>query len=113
MPKISLQDIRDAADQKYGPLVIEGVKGGDVELLNPTRLGKEARAAIKSLNSDADGDDGDEGEKLAHLVGLLAKTPAQGKRLLDSVGDDTALLAEIIGQFNESNKLGEASPSPS
>jgi len=109
MPTISLQDIRDAADQKYGPVVIEGVKGGDVELLNPTRLGKEARARLKALNAD----DGDEGEKLAEIITLVAKSPAHAKRLLAEVGDDLAALAEIVKQFSGSAQLGEASPSPS
>lgn len=110
MPTVSLQDIRDAADKKFGPLVIEGVKGGDVELLNPARLSKENRAELKRVVGD---DDLDEEDRLTAIVRLTAKSAGHAKRLLDEFKGDIGGLAVVLENYNQGSQMGEASPSAS
>lgn len=110
MPKITLDDIRKAADEKYGPLVIEGVDGGDVELLNPARLSKQKRNALKAVVGD---EELDEGDRLAEIVKITAKSPSHSKRLLAAFKDDLGALAVILESYNAGAQMGEASPSAS
>ena len=110
MPTISLQDIRDAADRKYGPLVIAGIDGGDVTLLNPLRLPAARRKEMTGLDEV---EDLDQDSKLRRIVELAAETPAQGKRLLKAVGDDMGLLAQLLENYGKGVQVGEASTSPS
>jgi hypothetical protein len=53
MAKISLGDLQKAADEKYGPFVIEDVPGGDVVLLNSLRLPKEKKVELERLQTGA------------------------------------------------------------
>ena len=110
MPKITLADIRDAAEKKFGPLVIEGVDGGDVELLNPARLSKDKRAKLKDVVAD---EELDEQDRLEQIVKVTAKTAADAKRLLSAVGDDLGVMAVILENYNQGSQMGEASPSAS
>lgn len=102
MPKITLADIQKAADKKYGPLVIAGIEGGDITLVNPLRLPKEKRDAMTALDDVEDVD-----AKLRTLVELAA-SPEDAKRLLDAVGDDLAVLAELVGDYTGTAQVGEA-----
>lgn len=108
MPTITLQDIRDAADKKYGPLIIEGVEGGAVTLLNALRLSKEKRAALSALD---DQDDIDVQDKLEQIIRLAAATEDDANRLLAEFGEDLGQLAEALGHYTGKTQLGEASPS--
>lgn len=103
MPKITLADIQEAADKKYGPLVIEGIEGGDVTLVNPLRLPKKKRQAMTAL----DGSDGDVDDKLVEIV-RLAASKGDADRLLKAVGDDLAALAEIMADYMGAAQVGEA-----
>ena len=106
MPKVTLASIRDAADKKYGPYVIE-VDGGDVTLVNPLRMSKAKRKKLEELDKV---EDLDTDEKLAETI-RIACSAADAKRLLAAVGDDLALLAEIVKAWGATAKVGEASPS--
>lgn len=110
MPEITLQDIRDAADKKFGPLVVKDVPGGDVVLLNPARLSKEKRGALKSA---VEQEDLDEQERLEQIVKATAKTPDHAKRLLKEFKDDLGGLAVVLESYNQGSQMGEASPSAS
>lgn len=110
MATISLQDIRDAADRKYGPLVIEGVEGGDVTLLNALRLSKDKRMALAALDDE---DDLDIQDKLEQIIRLAAASTDDADRLLGAFGDDLGQLAETLQSYSGKTQLGEASTSPS
>lgn len=112
MPSITLADIQTAADKKYGPLVIEDIPGGPVELVNPIRLSKEKRAKLKDLDKADEAGEIDVDEKVAECI-RLAANPADAKRLLAALGGDLAQLKEVIEQWSSSGQSGEASPSPS
>lgn len=108
MPKFTLADIREAAEKKYGPFVIE-LEDGDVTLVNPLKMSKANRKKLTALD---DGDDSDVDEKLAATI-RLATTPAEAKRLLAAVGDDLPTLAQIVRDWTATAQAGEASPSAS
>lgn len=110
MAGITLDNIRQAADDKYGPFVVEGVPGGDVTLVNALRLSKDKRKKLTDMQSD---EDGDQDEKLRDMIRLVADSPASAKRLLDALGDDLAQLAVVLNEYGQAARLGEASPSAS
>jgi len=107
MPKVTLASIRDAADKKYGPYIIEDIEGGDVTLMNPLKLSKAKRKKLAELDSEGEVDD-----KLADTI-RLAASAADAKRLLAAIGDDLPLLAEIVKAWGATARVGEASPSAS
>lgn len=106
MPSFTLADIQAAADEKYGPTVIELGDGSDVELVNPLRLPKVARDKLGKLDEIKDPD-----EKLSAAIKIAAR-PADAKRLLAAV-TDLATLAEIVTTWTKTAQVGEASPSAS
>jgi hypothetical protein len=109
MPSITLADIKRSADKKYGPLVIEDVPGGPVELVNPLRLSKVKRDKLSKIDEV----EGDVEKKLTDIITLAVVKPADAKRLLAEVGDDLTVLADICQKWTGSAQVGEASPSPS
>lgn len=107
MPSITLADIQAAADEKYGPLLVD-LGDKTVEMRNPLRLTKAKRDELAALDKAA----GDVDSKLATIV-KIACSPADAKALLAAVGDDLPALAEIVSEWTGSAQVGEASPSPS
>jgi hypothetical protein len=45
------------------------------------------------------------------MIRTVAETPAQADALLDAVGDDLAVLAEIVSGYGKGTQQGEASAS--
>lgn len=107
MATLSLDNIREAADKKYGSL---NVDLGDevVELKNPLRLPKEARDKLSKL--DKADEDSDPLAYFAELYELLAGK-AGARALLKALGEDIPLHMELISNLTSETELGEASPS--
>jgi hypothetical protein len=106
MPKFTLEHFQEAADKKYGPTVIT-LPDGDVTLDNPIRMSKERRKKLTDSDKIEDVE-----EKLQAVV-KVACEPAEAKRLLAAIGEDLAVLADIVTEYMQSAQVGEASPSPS
>lgn len=106
MPRFTLEHFQEAADKKYGSTVIT-LPDGDVTLENPLRMTKQRRKALTDCELIEDTD-----EKLQAVIKAACK-PADAKRLLAAVGDDLAVLADIVTEYMQSAQVGEASPSPS
>ncbi|MGW0861297.1 phage tail assembly protein [Streptomyces sp. NPDC002611] len=113
MASFSLDSIRAAAEAKYGSTDIELADGFVVRLLNPLRLSKAARAELLNIQSKLDGDDVDQEAVLSEAIELVAENDTAAKRLLDEVGSDLALLAQIFATYGEGTQVGEASASQS
>lgn len=112
MASFKLDDIRAAAEAKYGATEIEIEDGKTVRLVNALRLTKDKRALISALEDDApEGEEKDQEEGLFDLIRIVAETPAQAELLLAAVGDDLAILAEIVETYSKGTQMGEASPS--
>ncbi|MDH6462056.1 hypothetical protein M2302_002231 [Micromonospora sp. A200] len=116
MSAFKLDDIRAAAEAKYGSTDIE-VGDTVVRLLNPLRMSKKNRDALvavqKQLSSSTDegAEEVDQDELFSEALRVVAETPAQAKVLLTAIGDDLAVKAEIFARYSEGTQVGEASPS--
>lgn len=110
MSNFTLDDIRAAAEKKYGSTDIE-VGDITVHLLNPLRLPKAKRKALLALQEQLEDEDADQEEFLEKAVRLIAATEIEADLLLEEVGDDLALLAEIFASYTEGQQAGEASAS--
>ncbi|MFI9205291.1 phage tail assembly protein [Streptomyces sp. NPDC053048] len=110
MASFSLDDIRSAAEAKYGSTDIE--LGDDtVRLLNPLRLPKETRTKLAQLQDLMGGEDADQEELLAQAIRLVAEHAKAADKLLAAVGGDLAVLAEIFDAYGRGAQVGEASAS--
>lgn len=110
--KFTLDDIRDAAEKKYGATVID-VDGQEVELVNALRLKKGDRQALVALQDKLEAEGADQEELLKEALRTVAKTKTQANRLIGAIGDDLAVLAEVFERYTGDSELGEASPSQS
>ncbi len=110
MASFTLDDIRAAAERKYGSTDI--TFGEDtVRLLNPLRLPKARRDALLALQEEMGNDDADQAELLAQAIRTIAESEKAAEKLLEAVDGDLAILAEIFGHYGESTQVGEASAS--
>ncbi|MEV4642773.1 phage tail assembly protein [Actinoplanes sp. NPDC049548] len=111
MSNFTLDDIRAAAEAKYGSTDIALDETTTVRLLNPLRLSKENRTALIAVQEKMRDDDADQETLLSEAIGLIAESPAKAKKLLSAVGGDLAVLAEIFTAYSEGTQAGEASAS--
>ncbi|MFI1799856.1 phage tail assembly protein [Streptomyces sp. NPDC020379] len=110
MASFSLDDIRNAAEAKYGSTDIE--LGDDtIRLLNPLRLPKATRHQLAQLQDEMGGDDADQEELLSEAIRLVAEHREAADKLLAAVGGDLAVLAEIFDRYGRGAQVGEASAS--
>ncbi|WNV90313.1 phage tail assembly protein [Umezawaea sp. Da 62-37] len=115
MSSFSLDDIRAAADRKYGSTDIT-VGETTVRLLNPLRMPKAQRDKLVNIQKDMEGTDGEgsEVDQVAIFQSALrtvAETSSQAKTLIAAIGDDLGVLAEVFERYTEGQSVGEASPS--
>ncbi|NUK41803.1 hypothetical protein HRW13_13110 [Streptomyces lunaelactis] len=110
MASYSLDDIRAAAERKYGSTEI--TFGEDVvRLVNPLRLPKARRDALMATQEKLGAEDADQAALLADAIRTIAESEKAADKLLDTVGGDLAILAEIFSHYGESTQAGEASAS--
>lgn len=105
---MKLDDIRAAAEAKYGSFDIE-VGERTVRLLNPLRLPKTKRDAMVRLQEEAKEDGTDQMAVMADMVRLAAENSVGAELLLEAVGDDLTVLAEIFAEYGKRTRVGEAS----
>lgn len=110
---ITLDDIRAAAEAKYGSTDISIDNGEIVRLLNPLRLPKEKRAELGTLQDKLGEDDADQEALLSGALALVAESAPKAAKLLKALGGDLALLASVFEAYSKGAQVGEASPSAS
>jgi Mycobacteriophage tail assembly protein len=121
MMKVTLEDLRAAADAKYGDYEIDLGEQGSVVLRNALRLPAAQRRELGALQDRLNGDGGkstadqfgDMAETIKEVVLLLATSTPAARKLLVKVGDDLALLLELFAGYQEHTQPGEASSSAS
>lgn len=113
MASYTLDDIRAAADAKYGSTDIELDEKTTVHLLNPLRLPKDKRAELMRIQDvlDKDGSDVDQEEALTNALRLVADHPKKADALIKAVDGDLAVLASIFETYVKGTQAGEASAS--
>ncbi|MEW1694483.1 phage tail assembly protein [Streptomyces sp. NPDC091278] len=112
MASYTLDDIRSAADRKYGSTDIQ-VGEETVRLLNPLRLAKAKRDALLGLQEEMVRDDADQAALLSDAIRTVAQSETAADSLLEAIDGDLAVLAEVFGRYGENTQAGEASASHS
>lgn len=108
MTAFTLDDIRAAAEAKYGATEIDLGDALIVRLLNPLRLPKTKRDKLQGLQDSLNGDDVDQEQVLRDLIETTAETKAQAKALLIACGDDLAMLVSVFEKYAKGTQAGEA-----
>ncbi|MFY1620039.1 phage tail assembly protein [Micromonospora sp. WMMD736] len=105
---MKLDDIREAAEAKYGHLPVE-VGDRTVRLLNPLRLPKTKRDEIAKLQERLKEEGADQEAIMRDMIRVTADTKAGADVLLKAIGDDLTVLAEVLGEYGRKTRVGEAS----
>jgi hypothetical protein len=130
MAKISLTDLQNESQKKYGDLIVDDVPGGEVLLLNGLRLPNDKKAELDRLQreatelarrlesdddslSDEERRDATEHPMFGRILRLVCKDEDQEKRLFDFIGEDHGLLLTIWNAYTDVSQPGEAPPSQS
>lgn len=117
MARISLNDLTSAVDVKYSPFDVE-LPSGDIVTLRPVlRMPKTDRKALSALQAGRedrpeDAED-DSLEYIQAFIQIVVGNQDRSQALFDAVGDDLAVLSEIVGEYVETTQPGEAPSSES
>lgn len=103
-----LDDIRKAAEKKFGDTEIEVSDKLTVTLTNALRLPKEIRDQVVAAQEKFGTDEHETSDVLAEILRLVAKDKKDVESLLDLVGDDLAFLMSIFDHYGKESELGEA-----
>ncbi len=116
----SLDQLRNDVEKKYQDFSIEIGPDHVVRFRSPMRLKKDERTELKNLfkmyqefqdNTDDDSalDNADMmQEMLRDQLRLVAENKKSVEELLEAIGDDLAMLSELLEQYNEATQVGEA-----
>jgi len=113
MATVTLDEIRAAAEEKYGSFDIPLSDGTVVVLLNPLRLSKDVRKGLETFQDRMKAEGADQVALLKETLLSLAKDKRAGQKLLREIGDDLPVLIETFSRYAEATKVGEASASRS
>ena len=103
----TLDDIRTAAEAKYGSTDIQLGDGSTCKLLNPLRLPKDKRTELVALQEAQSEDGADTEELLAQTLVLVADNAKVANKLIKEIGGDLTVLAEIFERFKQPGIVGE------
>lgn len=106
MATFKLDDIRAAAEAKFGHTDIELGDGNTVRLLNALQLPKEKRDLLTKAQDD--NEDRDQVEIFQNMIRIVARSEHEAERLIEAAGDNVAFLVGIFDAYGKSTQLGEA-----
>ena len=106
---VTLDQIREAAERKYGATEVVLGEGNTVTLVNVMRLPKEKRDRLMEVQRGLkDDEDADQEAGLREILRLVAENDDHADRLLSAVGDDLASLVTVFELYSKGTELGEA-----
>lgn len=116
---VTLDSIRAAAEAKYGSYPIDLGDAGTLRLQNPLRLPKHRRDELAAIQGelDVDKDDAaavaaiDQADIFSRMIRTVADNQGLADVMLSQIGDDLAVLAEIVSEYSKGTQVGEASAS--
>lgn len=118
MAAFSLDDIRNAAEAKYGSTDITTSAGSVVKMRNPLRMSKVERDALVAIQDELDGQDEDGNDRevdheevLGRAITLTAENKEAAAQLLADCNGDLAMLVAIFDMYKDGTQAGEASAS--
>ena len=111
-----LDDIKAAVEQKYIalPITFTEVDGGEeytIKLRNLIRLEEKEQTAIQELSKAMDGEDQDIAEMrpmFRQFLTILADDKSLIEKFLKVVGDDIAIMAYVMEQYQEVTQAEKA-----
>jgi hypothetical protein len=119
----SLDDIREAADRKYGSYDIDLPDGEVVKLRNVLRLSKaerkelaalEGKLSSKESEDDVDAvDEVDQQDIIEKQLVLIAHNKALGNKLIKELGGDFGMVLHVYTSWGKNSEMGEATASQS
>ena len=111
MANFTLDDIRAAADAKYGSTEIELGDGTVLSLINPLRLPKLKRDALSAIGEKLEGEDVDQADVFADAIRIAASSAVAAEKLIEACAGDLAILSEVFAAYTTGAQVGEASAS--
>ncbi|GLZ81410.1 hypothetical protein Afil01_62170 [Actinorhabdospora filicis] len=111
--QFTLDDIRNAAEARYGSTDIAIDEARTVRLLNPLRLPRARRDELAALQEAIQAEGADQEKAITDMIRCVAETRSAGDALIKATGGDLAVLATIIERYSEGAQVGEASASQS
>lgn len=105
---ITLADIRNAADEKYGHTEIDLGDGVVVTLRNPLRLPKEKRDVLIGASDRLKEDGADQFTEIAASLRAAADTEKNADALVEAFDGDLAVALETLSSYLEVTQAGEA-----
>jgi Mycobacteriophage tail assembly protein len=112
MPSITLSDIQQAADKKFGDFEIHLPSGDIVSFAPALRLPKESRrklAVALDVEKRAEVDNDDDLYDVYKDIFRISQRQADGfDKLAAAVGDDPAVWDELTEEFMKDSQAGEA-----
>lgn len=120
MATFTLDQLKSDVEKNFATLSIEVGTGDKIDLRNILRMDRDQRAAVMEQLDKLDEVQADEElpqiEKLEQTPAIARKVIglAAGKRgddLLALIGDDDALVMEILSKWTEATQVGEAESS--
>lgn len=129
MATVSLDELRQGVETKFGDYTVALSDEESCRLRNAMRLSKVERRALRDLQKRFDKvskeeelsegdenrrtDDEIEDETIAILydqIRLLAESKTSANKLLKAVGEDSAMLMYLIGEYMKVAMPGESGP---
>lgn len=113
MATFTLDNLREEVSRKYAPTVIEN--GDDAYTLPnllqmPSKQRKEVLDLIDKFEDSGSGDYDAQFEVFSEIIEAGVEG-GKGKELLELLGDNAALVVEIVTSWMEGTQAGEAEPS--
>ncbi|MCQ9385116.1 phage tail assembly protein [Brevibacterium moorei] len=108
---MKLSDIRNAADTKFAPFLVELDDDRQVELRVPIRLDKKERKAVTAAFDVEDKDDKDAFDIYTEVFRIVIADKADADALIAALDNDLAVAQELFNDYSEQTQLGEAASS--
>ena len=99
MATFTLDDIRAAAEAKYGSTDIDLGDGQILVMVNPLRLPKHKREALQAVQNSAEDEGRDQGDVMREAIRIVAERPEMAERFIGLAGDDLGLLATVFSTY--------------
>ena len=111
MSTFSLDDIRAAADAKFGHTDIKLNDDETLRLTNALQLPKAIRKELEGFQDRLDEDGADTEEILSDVIRLVATDKKLADKYLTALDGNLALIVQTFSSYNEGTQMGEASTS--
>lgn len=120
MATFTLDQLKSDVEKNFATLSIEVGTGDKIDIRNILRMDRDARRVVleqlDALDAVQNDEDISQVEKLEQTTAIARKAIglAAGKRgddLLALIGDDDALVMEILSKWTEATQVGEAESS--